>query len=110
MGDSAESLMTCEPILMRPQWVAFCRGKQALSANFVNPMAVEHGTADRRRLEKPLLPSRGTRKVSKQHMLHNDVCPEITVNPQTFEVKVDGKVLTCEPAKELPLTQRYMLR
>jgi urease subunit alpha len=110
MGDSAASLMTCEPILMRPQWGAFGRAKQALSANFVNPMAIEHGTADRLGLEKPLLPSRGTRKVNKQHMMHNDACPEITVNPQTFEVKVDGKVLTCEPAKELPLTQRYMLR
>lgn len=110
MGDSAASLMTCEPILMRPQWGAFGRAKQALSANFVNPMAIEHGTADRLGLEKPLLPSRGTRKLNKQHMLHNDACPEITVNPQTFEVKVDGKVLTCEPAKELPLAQRYMLR
>ena len=53
---------------------------------------------------------RGTRKLNKRHMLHNDACPEIRVNPQTFDVTVDGELATCEPAQSLPLTQRYMLR
>ncbi len=110
MGDSAASLMTCEPLAMRPQWGAFGNAKQKLSANFVNPMAVEQNLAGRLNLEKPLLASRGTRKLNKHHMLHNSACPNITVDPETFEVRVDGDLITCEPAKTLPLTQRYMLR
>ena len=110
MGDSAASLMTCEPILMRPQWGAFGRAKQALSANFVNPLAIERNIGDALGLGKTLLPSRGTRKLNKQHMLHNTSCPEIAVNAQNFEVSIGGEVITCAPSKELPLAQRYMLR
>ncbi len=110
MGDSAASLMTCEPILMRPQWGAFGQAKQPLSACFVNPAAVEADIAGQLGLRKQMLASRGTRKLNKSHMLHNTACPNITVNPQTFDVKVDGKVITCEPAKVVPLAQRYMLR
>ena len=61
-------------------------------------------------LTKTLLPSRGTRKLNKSHMLHNDACPEMRVDAQTFDVYVDGELATCEPAATLPLTQRYMLR
>jgi urease subunit alpha len=110
MGDSAASLMTCEPLAMRPQWGAFGNAKQKLSANFVNPMAIERDLAGRISIEKSLLPSRGTRKLNKHHMLHNTACPNISVNPETFEVHVDGELITCEPAETLPLTQRYMLR
>jgi urease subunit alpha len=110
MGDSAASLMTCEPLLMRPQWGAFGEAKKALSASFVNPAAIEADLAGTLGLTKALLPTRGTRKLSKQHMLHNDACPDIKVDPQTFDVVVDGELATCEPARELPLAQRYMLR
>jgi urease subunit alpha len=110
MGDSAASLMTCEPLLMRPQWGAFGRAKQALSACFVNPLAIEADIAGSLDLAKPVLAATGTRKLNKQHMLHNDACPAIKVNPQTFDVYVDGKIATCEPAKRLPLAQAYMLR
>jgi len=110
MGDSAASLMTCEPLRMRPQWGAFGRAKQALSACFVNPLAIEADIAGKLDLAKKLLPTAGTRKLNKQHMLHNDACPEIKVNPQTFDVYVDGQIATCEPAQRLPLAQRYMLR
>ena len=110
MGDSAASLMTCEPLLMRPQWGAFGRAKQALSACFVNPLAIERGLAERLDLRKMLLPARGTRGLSKSDMLRNDACPQIRVDPQTFDVFVDGALATCEPARELPLAQRYMLR
>jgi urease subunit alpha len=110
MGDSAASLMTCEPLLMRPQWGAFGEAKKPLSACFVNPAAIDAGIGGSLNLRKQLLPSRGTRKLNKSHMLHNTACPNITVNPQTFDVMVDGKVLTCEPAKVVPLAQRYMLR
>ena len=110
MGDSAASLMTCEPLRMRPQWGAFGRAKESLSACFVNPMAIENNIKDKLDLKKMLLTTHGTRKLSKQHMMHNDYCPEIKVNPQTFDVFVDGELATCEPAQQLPLTQKYMLR
>jgi urease subunit alpha len=110
MGDSAASLMTCEPVLLRPQWGAFGAAKQPLSACFVNPAAIAADLAGTLGLAKPLLPSRGTRRLNKSHMLHNDACPDITVNAQTFDVMIDGRVIGCEPAKVVPLAQRYMLR
>lgn len=110
MGDSAASLMTCEPVLMRPQWGAFGRAKQALSACFVHPLAIEADLGGRLGLRKALLPARGTRTLTKADMLWNDACPEIRVDPQTFDVFVDGVLATCEPARTLPLAQRYMLR
>jgi urease subunit alpha len=110
MGDSAASLMTCEPLQMRPQWGAFGQAKQRLSVNFVAQPAVDHDVAGALGLIKRCLPAKGTRKLNKRHMLHNDACPHIAVNPQTFEVMVDGKVITCAPAKVVPLAQRYMLR
>jgi urease subunit alpha len=110
MGDSAASLMTCEPVQMRPQWGAFGRAKEALSACFVNPLAIQNDLANKLGLNKSLLPTHGTRQISKQHMLHNDACPNIRVDSQTFDVFVDGELATCEPAEKLPLAQRYMLR
>lgn len=110
MGDSAASLMTCEPIQMRPQWGAFGKAKEALSACFVNPLAIQNGLANKLGLNKRLLPTHGTRQISKRHMLHNDACPNIRVDAQTFDVFVDGELATCEPAEKLPLAQRYMLR
>jgi urease subunit alpha len=110
MGDSAASLMTCEPLLMRPQWGAFGEARKHLSVNFVNQLAVDGGIQDKLGLLKQCLPGKGTRKLTKKHMLHNDACPDITVNAQTFDVMIDGKVITCEPAKVVPLAQRYMLR
>ncbi|HJN60039.1 MAG TPA: urease subunit alpha [Alphaproteobacteria bacterium] len=110
MGDSAASLMTCEPLLMRPQWGAFGRAKEALSMSFVSQAAVDADIKGRLGLRKTVAPVKGTRSLGKSHMLHNDACPEITVNPENFEVFVDGELATCEPAETLPLTQRYMLR
>jgi urease subunit alpha len=95
---------------MRPQWGAFGRAKQALSVSFVSRAAVERDIAGRLGLEKTILPVGGVRTLTKSDMLHNDACPQIRVNPETFEVFVDGELATCEPATVLPLTQRYMLR
>jgi urease subunit alpha len=110
MGDSAASLMTCEPMRLRPQWGAYGLAAPALSANFVHPLAIEADLGGSLGLRKALLPARGTRKLSKADMLWNDACPNIRVDPQTFDVFVDGELATCEPAKVLPLAQRYMLR
>ncbi|MGO4685028.1 urease subunit alpha [Hyphomicrobium sp. 2TAF46] len=110
MGDSSASLMTCEPRALRPQWGAFGRASGSLSACFVNPAAIDRGISKTLDLKKYLLPARGTRGLSKKDMLRNDACPDIRVDPQTFDVFVDGQLATCEPAHELPLSQRYMLR
>lgn len=110
MGDSAASLMTCEPLLMRPQWGAYGEAKKNLSVNFVNQLAVSSDIKGRLGISKACLAARGTRKLNKLDMLHNSTLPQIRVNPQTFEVFVDGKLAISEPARELPLSQRYMLR
>ncbi len=110
MGDSAASLMTCEPLILRPQWGAFGRAKQALSACFVHPSAIDAGLGAELGLHKALLPAGGTRGLRKADMLRNDACPDMRVDPQTFDVYVDGVLATCEPAAELPLARRYMLR
>jgi urease subunit alpha len=110
MGDSAASLMTCEPLLLRPQWGAFGTAKQALSACFVNGNAISADIAGTLGLKKALLPVRGTRRLDKSAMMHNNLCPSIKVDPQTFDVYVNGEIATCEPAKVLPLAQMYMLR
>ncbi|PZQ18138.1 MAG: urease subunit alpha [Ancylobacter novellus] len=110
MGDSAASLMTCEPLLLRPQWGAFGKAAPALSACFVHPLAIARGLREELGISKLLLPASGTRDLKKSDMLHNDALPNIRVDPQTFDVFVDGELATCEPATELPLARRYMLR
>jgi len=110
MGDSAASLMTCEPLVMRPQWGAFGRAPPSLAANFVCAASLGQGLEARLELRKPLLAARGTRRLSKADMVRNDACPRITVNPQNFEVSVDGRVIGCPPATEVPLSRRYMMR
>ncbi len=110
MGDSAASLMTCEPIAMRPQWGAFGKAPASLSVNFVNQLAIDNDLRSQLGLQRQLVAAHGTRHLRKQDMLHNNACPNITVNPQTFDVMVDGKILYCDPAREVPLSRRYMLR
>jgi urease subunit alpha len=110
MGDSAASLMTCEPLAMRPQWGAFGEAKKVLGVNFVCRAALEADLAGKLGLRKSLFAVGGTRNLGKKHMIRNDACPAISVNAQTFEVFVDGQLATCEPAKRVPLAQRYMMR
>ncbi|WP_020188152.1 urease subunit alpha [Methylopila sp. 73B] len=110
MGDSAASLMTCEPMMLRPQWGAYGKAAPALSACFVHPLAIARGLREELGVSKILLPASGTRGLKKSDMLHNDALPHIRVDPQTFDVFVDGELATCEPATELPLARRYMLR
>ena len=110
MGDGAASLGGCEPVAMRPNWGAFGTAPQSCSVNFVHPLAIEHDVAGRLGLQKPLLPLHGTRALSKRDMLHNDACPDIQVDPQTFNVFVNGELAACDPVDRLPLTQKYLLR
>lgn len=110
MGDSAASLMTCEPMLLRPQWGAFGVAKQALSACFVHPYALERDLGTKLGLRKMLLSAKGTRGLKKSDMLYNDALPAMRVDPETFDVYANDELLTCEPLAEVPLGQRYMLR
>ncbi|MFC5068917.1 urease subunit alpha [Flaviflagellibacter deserti] len=110
MGDSAASLMSCEPLALRPQWGAYGRAAPALSACFVHPLAIARDLAGTLGLSKALLPAQGTRKLKKSDMLRNTACPSIRVDPQTFDVFVNGDLATCAPSTSLPLAQRYMLR
>ena len=79
--------------------------------NFVNQLAIDAGIQGKLGHDQATACRRKAHASStRPHMLHNDACPNITVNPQTFDVMIDGKVITCEPAKVVPLAQRYMLR
>jgi urease subunit alpha len=110
VGDGAACLGNCEPILLRPSWGAVGCAPAPLSACFVHPLAIETDVAGRLGLEKQLLPLKGTRKLTKSDMLHNAACPKITVNPQTFDVFVDGALATCDPIAKVALGQKYFLR
>jgi urease subunit alpha len=77
---------------------------------FVSPAAAAAGVGDAYDLDADVVPVEGTRTVGKADMHYNDYCPDdVDIDPETFEVRVDGDVVTCEPADRLPLTQRYML-
>jgi urease subunit alpha len=102
--------MTCEPILQRERAGAVGKAKHALSVSFVSPAAAERSVGEEYGLDTPVVPVEGPRTLGKEDMLYNAYCPEdIDVDPETFEVTVDGEHVTCEPASELPLAQRYML-
>ncbi len=110
MGDASASTMTVEPRLVRPLFGAQGKAPQAVGFSFVSQEAMSRELGRRLALRKPMLPVKSTRRLTKSHMLHNTACPRIEVNPETFEVRVDGELATCRPAETLPLAQRYMLR
>jgi urease subunit alpha len=110
MGESNASLMTCEPILYRPQWGSFGSAAAVTSSCFVTQAALDNGLVERLGLRKQFLPVKNTRHLSKQDMLHNDVCPEIEVDPDTFQVRVNGELATCEPVSTVPLGRLYFFR
>jgi urease alpha subunit len=93
----------------RHMFAAFGRSLTQSSITFVSQVAYDSGLAEKLGLQKRIIPVRGCRSITKKDMVHNDATPVIEVNPETYEVKVDGEVITCEPATELPMTQRYFL-
>ena len=110
MGEANGSLMTCEPVMQRSRAGAAGKAKHAVSTTFVSEAAYENDVGDELDLDSRVRPVRGTRDVGKSDMLHNDYAPaDIDIDAQTFEVEVDGEHVTCEPAEELPLAQRYTL-
>jgi urease subunit alpha len=108
MGDANASIPTPQPVHYRPMFGAFGRGLKT-SVTFVSQAALQSGSLDRLGLEKPLLAVENCRSVKKADMVHNHWQPNISVDPQTYEVVADGELLRCEPATLLPMAQRYFL-
>jgi len=110
MGDPNASIPTPQPVHYRPMFAGFGRALQASSVTFVSKAALGHGIAERLELRKQLLAVENTRGgISKRDMVLNDALPKIEVDPETYEVRADGELLVCEPAKLLPMAQRYFL-
>ena len=109
MGDANASIPTPQPVHFRPMFGAFGAARHATSLSFVSRAGLERGMAEALGLRKRLVAVRGTRSVRKRDLVHNDYQPHIEVDSQTYEVRADGQLLTCEPATVLPLAQRYFL-
>jgi urease subunit alpha len=110
MGDPNASIPTPQPVYTRPMFGAFGRALEASSVTFVSAAAEASGLAASLGLRKSLLAVENTRGgIGKAAMKLNDATPEIEVNPETYEVRADGELLTCEPADVLPMAQRYFL-
>jgi urease subunit alpha len=109
MGDANASIPTPEPVLPRPMFAAHGAAVASTSVTFVSAAALEADLAGRLGLRKRLAAVRDTRALGKVDMVRNDLLPAIEVDPETYEVRADGEVLTSEPAAELPLAQRYFL-
>ncbi len=109
MGDANASIPTPQPVHYRPMFGAFGGAQAATSLTFVSAAAAATDLATRLGLHKRLAAVQGTRSVRKADMLLNDYQPHMEVDPQTYEVRADGQLLTCEPAEVLPLAQRYFL-
>ena len=109
MGDPNASIPTPQPIHSRPMFSSYGRSLEKSSVTFVSNEALKQQSLSDANIYKELLPVENTRKISKKDMVFNDACPKIEVNPETYEVKANGELLTCEPARELPLAQRYFI-
>ncbi|XOK60943.1 urease subunit alpha [Paenibacillus elgii] len=109
MGDANASIPTPQPILYRPMFASYGKALQSSSITFVSQAAYELGVHEKLGLQKMILPVHGIRHISKKDMKHNAETPEITVDAQTYEVRVDGELLTCEPVDVVPMAQRYFL-
>jgi urease subunit alpha len=109
MGDPNASIPTPQPVHYRHMFGALGAARTATSVSFVSQAAIDDGIAARLGLQKNLVAVRGTRSLRKSDLILNDYLPRIDVDPQTYEVRADGNLLTCEPAHVLPLAQRYFL-
>jgi len=109
MGDANASIPTPQPVHYRPMFASFGRSVQATSLTFVSEIALQAGIGARLNLQKRLVAVQGCRTVQKKHLIHNNWLPQIEVDPQTYQVRANGELLYCEPAKVLPMAQRYFL-
>ena len=109
MGDPNASIPTPQPVMYRPMFGSFGGATAATSITFVSQAAFAAGIAPKLGLKRIVTPVQNCRRIAKKDMIHNNATPEISVDPETYEVRVDGSLITCEPASVLPLAQRYFL-
>jgi urease subunit alpha len=109
MGDPNASIPTPQPTFYRPQFAAHGRAKYSTSLTFVSQVALESGALKKLHLHKRLAAVARTRAITKRDLLWNAALPKIEVDPETYTVKADGRELRCEPARVLPMAQRYFL-
>ena len=109
MGDPNASIPTPQPAFYRPQFAAHGRARYSTSVTFVSDAALRSGKLSSLNLAKRLVAVSNTRKISKADLAWNDALPKIEVDPETYRVKADGRELRCEPARVLPMAQRYFL-
>jgi len=109
MGDPNASIPSPQPVHYRPMFGAFGRARHDTSISFVSGSALEKGMLDNAGLQSRLEPVKACRAIGKKDMVHNTYQPHMEVDPQTYEVRADGELLTCEPASVLPMAQRYFL-
>ena len=110
MGDPNASIPTPQPVHYRPMFGAFGKALTATSVVFTSQAAIDGKLAKRAGIEKRLVAVENTRGgISKKSMIHNDATPDIEIDPETYRVTADGELLVCEPAKELPMAQRYFM-
>ncbi len=109
MGDPNASIPTPQPVHYRGMFGSFGSACHATSVTFVSAAGLEHSVGQNLGLRKRLVAVRGTRRITKKDLPHNDLTPRIEVDPETYQVRADGELLTCEPARVLPMAQRYFL-
>ncbi len=110
MGDPNGSIPTPQPVHYRPMFGAFGRALERTSVTFLSQTGIDKGVPGALGLAKTCLPVRNVRSgISKKSMIHNDATPQIEIDPETYAVTADGELLVCEPAKELPMAQRYFM-
>lgn len=109
MGDANASIPTPQPVIYKNMFGAYGKAKFDTCVTFVSKASLENGVIEKMGLQKKVLPVQGCRNISKKDMVHNDATPKIEVDPETYDVKVDGELITCEPLKVLPMAQRYFM-
>ena len=109
MGDANASIPTPQPVIYRPMYGSYGKAVQSTSITFISNAAFEAGVAEKLDLKKHIVVAKKCRGLTKRDMILNDALPKIEVDAETYEVRADGVLLTCEPAKVLPMAQRYFL-
>ncbi len=109
MGDPNASIPTPQPVYSRPMWGAYGRSVENSAVTFVSGAAQSMDIGESLGLAKETVAVQNTRDIGKKDLKLNDATPEVEVHPETYEVRADGELLTCQPATELPMAQRYFL-
>lgn len=109
MGDPNASISTPQPVHYRPMYGVMGGALGSTSVTFVSKAALADGIGEKLKLKKQLVAVKGIRTIGKKDMIHNDKTPKLEVDPQNYQVRVDGELITCEPAEVLPMAQRYFL-